>query len=142
MKTIKIAMIGVGDISGIYLENITNMFKEIEVIGVCDLIREKAEKGREKYSIPKIYKDMHEAFADPEVDIILNLTRPTEHFDVSSKALKAGKHVYTEKPLGATYDEGKELLRLAKENNVFIGGAPDTFLGAGIQTCRKIIDDG
>jgi len=142
MKTTKIAMIGVGDISGIYLENITNMFKEIELIGVCDLIREKAVKGKEKYNVPKLYENMHEAFADPDVDIVLNLTRPYEHFGVSSEALKAGKHVYSEKPLGATYDEGKELIKLAKENNVLIGGATDTFLGAAIQTCRKLIDDG
>jgi predicted dehydrogenase len=142
MKTTKIAMIGVGDISGIYLENITAMFKELEIYGVCDLIREKAERAKEKYNIPKIYKDMREAFADPQVDIILNLTRPYEHFGVSSEALKAGKHVYTEKPLGASYREGKELIKLAEENNVFIGGAADTYLGAGIQTCRKIIDDG
>ena len=142
MKTTKVAMVGVGDISKIYLENITNMFREIEVIGVCDLIREKAEKGKRKYNIPKIYNDMHEAFADPDVDIVLNLTRPNEHFGVSSEAIKAGKHVYTEKPLGATFEEGKELVRLAGENNVLIGGAADTFLGAAIQTCRKIIDDG
>jgi len=142
MKTTKIAIIGVGDISGIYLENITNMFKGIEVIGVCDLIREKAENAKEKYNVQKLYNDMHEAFADPEVDIVLNLTRPYEHFAVSAAAIKAGKHVYTEKPLGATYDEGKELVRLAKENNVLIGGAPDTYMGAGIQTCRKLIDDG
>jgi len=142
MKTIKIAMIGTGDISGIYFENIANMFKEIEIIGVCDLIREKAENVKEKHNIQKIYNDMHEAFADSEVDIVLNLTRPHEHFDVSAAAIKAGKHVYTEKPLGATYEEGKELVKLAAENNVLIGGAPDTFLGAAIQTCRKLIDDG
>jgi len=142
MKTVKIAFVGVGDISGIYLENITNMFAEIEVYGVCDLIRERAEKAKEKYNIPKIYNNMHEAFADPDVDIILNLTRPYEHFAVSSEALKAGKHVYTEKPLGATFEEGKQLIKLAKENKVLIGGAPDTFLGAAVQTCRKLIDDG
>jgi len=142
MGTKKIAVIGVGDISKTYLENITNMFKEIEIVGVCDLIREKAERGREKYDIPKIYNDMHEAFADPEVDIVLNLTRPYEHFGVSSEALKAGKHLYTEKPLGATYEEGKKLIKLAKDNKVLIGGATDTYLGAGIQTCRKLIDDG
>jgi len=142
METTKIAIIGVGDISKTYLGNIQNMFAELEVIGVCDLIREKAEKGKSEYNVPKIYNDMHEAFADPQVDIILNLTRPYEHFGVSSEALKAKKHVYTEKPLGAAYEEGKKLIGLAAENNVLIGGAVDTFLGAGIQTCRKLIDDG
>ena len=142
MKTMKIGIVGVGDISGIYLENITNLFQEIEVIGVCDLIREKAERAVEKYNIPKLYNDMYELFADDEVDLVLNLTRPYEHFGVSSEALKAGKPVYSEKPLAATLEEGKELVRLAEEKGLFLGGAPDTFLGAGIQTCRKLIDDG
>lgn len=142
MNTVKIAIIGVGDISGIYLKNITSMFKEIDVIGVCDLIKEKAEKARETYKIPKLYNDMHEAFQDSEVDIVLNLTRPYEHYEVSKAALMAGKHVYSEKPLAATFEEGKKLVVLAEEKGLMLGGAPDTFMGSGIQTCRKLIDDG
>lgn len=142
MKPVRIGIVGVGDISKIYLENITNMFKEIEVIGVCDLVREKAERAVEKYGIPKLYHDMYELFADDEVDLVLNITRPYEHYGVSGAALKAGKHVYSEKPLAATLEEGRELVRLAEEKGLFLGGAPDTFLGAGIQTCRKLIDDG
>jgi len=142
MANIKIGIVGIGAISGIYLENITNMFKEIEIIGVCDLVRERAEKAVADYNIPKLYNDMHELFADPEVDIVLNLTRPYEHYDVSIAAIAAGKHVYSEKPLGATLDEGKKLVAAAAEKGVLIGGAPDTFMGAGIQTARKLIDDG
>lgn len=142
MKKINVAMIGVGCISGIYLENITKTFTELNLIGVCDLVRERAEKAREKYHVPKIYDTMEDAFRDPEVDIILNLTRPYEHFDVSFGALQAGKHVYTEKPLGITLEEGVRLMDLAREKGLLIGGAPDTFLGAGIQTCRRLIDDG
>lgn len=142
MKTMKVAMIGVGSISGIYLENITKTFRELELVGVCDLVRERAQGAIEKYPIPKLYETMYDAFADPDVDIILNLTRPSEHFDVSKAALEAGKHVYTEKPLGATLEEGIALMELAKEKGLTIGGAPDTFLGAGIQTCRRLIDDG
>ena len=142
MATVKIGIVGIGAISGIYLENITNMFKEIEIIGVCDLVAERAEKAVKEYNIPKLYKDMHELFADPEVDIVLNLTRPYEHYDVSIAAIEAGKHVYSEKPLGATLEEGKKLVAAAQAKGTLIGGAPDTFLGAGIQTCRKLIDDG
>lgn len=142
MKTVKIGIVGVGAISGIYLENITNVFKEIEIIGVCDLIRERAEKAVEKYQIPKLYEDMYELFRDPEVDIVLNLTRPYEHYNVTLEALKAGKHVYSEKPLAASLKQGKELLAFSKEKGLMLGGAPDTFLGAGIQTCRKLIEDG
>ena len=142
MKRMKVAMIGVGCISGIYLENLCNVFKDAELIGVCDLVRERAESAREKYSLPKLYETMQDAFADPEVDIILNLTRPSEHFAVSKGALEAGKHVYSEKPLGASLEEGQALVKLAKDNGLMLGGAPDTFLGAGIQTCRRLIDDG
>ncbi len=142
MKTVKIAMIGVGCISGIYLDNITKVFKEIELIGVCDLVRERAENAQKNYGVPKIYETMHDAFADPEVDIVLNLTRPYEHFEVTKAALEAGKHVYSEKPLGASLEEGIQLRALAEEKGLMLGGAPDTFLGAGIQSCRRLIDDG
>ena len=142
MDKVKIGIVGIGSISSIYLENITNVFREIEIIGVCDLIREKAEKAVEKYNIPKLYEDMYELFNDEEVDIVLNLTRPYEHFEVTKAALESGKHVYSEKPLGATLEEGTALVELANTKELLIGGAPDTFLGAGLQTCRKLIDSG
>ncbi len=142
MKKVNVAMIGVGAISGIYLKNITETFSELNLIGVCDLVRERAEKAQEEYKIEKIYDKMEDAFADPDVDMILNLTRPYEHFDVTSAALAAGKHVYSEKPLGATFEEGQKLAAMAAEKGLYLGGAPDTFMGAGIQTCRKLIDDG
>src|SRR5699024_3871794 len=91
---------------------------------------------------PKIYKDMFEAFEDPEVEVILNLTRPYEHFEVTKQALLHGKHVYSEKPLAVDLEEAGALIALAEEKNLRLGGAPDTFLGAGIQTARKLIDDG
>lgn len=142
MGKVKIGMVGVGAISGIYLENITNTFGELELWAVCDLIKERAEQAQKTYHVPRLYDTMEELFADPEIDIVLNLTRPYEHFDVSMGAIRAGKHVYSEKPLGATLEEGKLLVEAAKEKGVLLGGAPDTFLGAGIQTCRKLIDDG
>lgn len=149
---IKVAMIGVGAISGIYLKNLTLTFKEVELIGVCDLVPERAEKGVQyvrdevekgaKAVIPKIYKDMYEAFDDPEVDVILNLTRPYEHYEVTKQALLHGKHVFSEKPLAVDMEEADELVELAKKTGLHMGGAPDTFMGAGIQTCRKLIDSG
>lgn len=142
LKPVKVAMIGCGSISGIYLTNITKVFKELELVGVCDLIPERAEKAQKEYNVPKIYPTMYDAFADPEVEVVLNLTRPYQHFDVSKAALEAGKHVYSEKPLGADFEEGKKLVALAKEKGLMLGGAPDTYLGAGIQTCRELIDNG
>ena len=79
----RIGFVGVGAISGIYLENITKRFKDIEIIGVCDLIRERAERAVKNYNIPKLYNDMYELFADPEVDVVLNITRPYEHYEVT-----------------------------------------------------------
>jgi len=141
-ETMKIGFVGCGNISGIYLTNIGNMFRNIEIAGICDLVREKAEKQAEKFGIKKIYKDMYKLFEDPEVDIVLNITRPYEHYGVTKAALLAGKHVYSEKPLGITVEEGKELVALAEEKGLYLGGAPDTFMGAGIQTARRLIDEG
>ena len=141
-EKIKIGFVGVGNISEIYLKNVTGLFKEIEVIGVCDLIRERAQKAKAEYNIPKIYDDMYQLFADPEVDIVLNITEAYNHYAVSKAALEAGKNVYSEKPLATTVEQGKELVALAKSKGLWLGGAPDTVLGAGIQTCRRLIDDG
>ncbi len=152
MKPVKVAMIGVGAISGIYLKNLSNTFRDAELVGLCDLVPEKAEKGaafikeqQEKnphLPTPKIYKDMMEAFNDPDVEVILNLTRPYEHYEVTKQALLHGKHVYSEKPLGVDMDEARELVALAVSKGLKMGGAPDTFMGAGIQTARRLIDDG
>lgn len=138
----KIGIVGIGNISGIYLENITNTFKELEIVAVCDLIKERALNAQKDYGIPKVYDTMYDLFADESIELVLNLTRPAEHFDVSKNALLAGKHVYSEKPLGASLAEGRELVALAEERGLMLGGAPDTFMGAGIQTCRKLIDEG
>lgn len=138
----KVGMVGVGCISGIYLKNFKETFKDVQLVAVCDLIRERAEKAQKEYNIPKIYDTMEELFADPEIDMVLNLTRPYQHYEVSKAALEAGKHVYSEKPLGADWEEGTALVKLAQEKGLWIGGAPDTFMGAGIQTCRKLIDEG
>ncbi len=139
---LKVGMVGVGNISGIYLKNFAETFHGVKLVAVCDLIRERAEAAQEKYGIPKLYDTMHELFADPEIDIVLNLTRPYQHYEVSRGALLAGKHVYSEKPLGANWEEGCALVKLAQEKGLWIGGAPDTFMGAGIQSCRKFIDEG
>lgn len=139
---LKVGMVGVGNISGIYLQNLTETFKELELVAVCDLIKERALKAQEKWGVPKVYDTMQELFADEEIDVVLNLTRPYQHYEVSRQALLAGKHVYSEKPLGITFEEGKSLVALANEKGLWLGGAPDTFLGAAIQTARKLIDDG
>ena len=142
MEKTKIGVVGCGDISGIYLTNLTTKFKNTQIVGLYDLIEEKAEKAATQYGIPKKYKDMHELFNDPNVEIVLNLTRPYQHHAVSMAAIKAGKHVYSEKPMGASLEEAVEIKEEAEKKGVLVGGAPDTFLGAGQQTCRKLVDSG
>ena len=142
MEKVKIGILGLGAISGIYLKNLTELFREVEIAGVYDLIPEKTAAAQKEYGIAKGYSSMEEMLQDPEIEIVLNLTRPFEHYETTKAALLAGKHVYSEKPLAATLEEGKELAALAQEKNLMLGGAPDTFLGAGIQTCRKLIDHG
>ena len=117
---LKVGMVGVGNISGIYLKNFAETFHGVKLVAVCDLIRERAEAAQEKYGIPKLYDTMEELFADPEIDIVLNLTRPYQHFEVSRAALLAGKHVYSEKPLGADWEEGTALVKLAEEKGLWI----------------------
>lgn len=141
-RKIRIAFVGTGSISGIYLENLTKVFREVEIAGICDLIRERAERRSKEFGPFKIYNDMYEIFADPTVDVVLNITRPDEHYEVSKAALLAGKHVYSEKPLASTLEKGRELVEIALEKGLYLGGAPDTFMGAAIQTAREMIEEG
>jgi predicted dehydrogenase len=141
MGKVKVGIVGCGNISGIYFENLTTMFANTEVYACADTIRERAEQAAEKYGIPHVWST-EELIDSGEIQIVINLTTPVGHFEVCRQALLAGKHVYVEKPLSLTLDNGKELVALAKEKGLFIGCAPDTFLGGGLQTCRKLIDDG
>lgn len=142
MSLQRIGIAGAGNISGIYLKNLTGMFaKRVKVTAVTDLIEERAAKAGADYGIPHIRKPS-DLIHSPDVDIVLNLTEPYNHYGVALEAVKAGKHVYNEKPLCAEREEAQEVLRIAGENKVRVGGSPDTFLGAGIQTCRKLLDDG
>ena len=138
----KIGVIGCGNISGIYFTNLTGMFgKRVKVSALTDLIPERAEAASEKYKIPWI-KKTEDLINSPNVDIVLNITEPYNHYGVAIQAVKAGKHLYGEKPLCAKREEAQEVLKTAAKKNLKVGNAPDTFLGAGIQTCRKILDDG
>ena len=141
MKKVNVAIVGCGNISGIYLENLTKRYRNVEVYAISDLIPENAAAKSEQYGIQRIMT-FEEIIADPNVDIVLNLTTPPIHYGLCKKALEAGKNVYVEKPLSLNYEQGKELVALAEEKGLLLGCAPDTFLGAGIQTARRIIDQG
>lgn len=137
----KVGLIGCGNISGVYLR-VSRRFPEIEVVAVADAIPERAQKRAEEFGIPKVYPSAEAMFADPEIEVILNLTVPQAHAPLNRQALEAGKHVYCEKPFGTHRAEARAVLELAKAKGLRVGCAPDTFLGAGLQTCRKLIDEG
>jgi predicted dehydrogenase len=142
MKKLNIGVAGIGKISGIYLRNLTGMFsKRVSLCAVTDIVEERAAQAAKDYHVRHI-KTLDEMAGDPDIDIILNLTQPQVHHEVAMKAVHHGKHVYTEKPLCVSREEAAGLLAAAKERKVRVGGAPDTFLGAGIQTCRKLLDEG
>jgi predicted dehydrogenase len=140
MEKIKVGVIGCGNISGIYLE-VSQIFDVMEIVAVADLIPERSQDRAAKYHIPRVYTD-EEMWADPEIQVIINLTTPDAHADVALQTVQAGKSVYNEKPLTINREDARKLLELAKAKGVRVGGAPDTFLGGGLQTCRKLIDDG
>lgn len=136
-----LGIVGCGNISGIYLKNLTTLFGNVTVVACADLDGEKAKAAQEKYGIPRVMT-FEEMLASDEISMILNLTTPKSHYALSKRALEAGKHVYVEKPLALRYEDGKELVALAKEKGLYLGCAPDTFLGAGIQTCAELIAEG
>jgi len=141
MKRVKVGVIGCGNISGVYFKNMCETFEVLEVVACADLVKERAEaKAGEFRGVRAMPVD--ELLADPDIRIVVNLTIPRAHADVAFAAVKAGKSVHNEKPLTITREEGRKLLKAAKAKRVLVGAAPDTFLGAGIQTCRKLIDDG
>lgn len=136
----KVGVIGCGNISGIYFTN-GRKLAMLDVVACSDLIAERARASAEKYGIAKACTP-EELLADPAIEIVLNLTIPKVHAEVALAAIEAGKSVYTEKPLAVTREDGKRVIDQAAKKGVLVGCAPDTFLGAGIQTCRKLIDDG
>ena len=134
-----IGLIGCGNIAETYFRA-QDYFNNIKFIACADKFPEVSKKCADQYNIKSLTVD--EIIHDTNVDIILNLTIPQAHFEISKLALEAGKHVYSEKPMSIKYDEANELVNLAKDNNLYIGNAPDTFLGGGGQVARKFVDDG
>ena len=135
----KVGVIGCGNIADIYFKNSKQYFNNFEIVACADIKEEASKKFAEKYDIQQMSVD--DLLGGSKTEFIINLTIPNAHYDVSKSILKAAKHSYSEKPLSIEFKDGQELIDIAKENNVYVGCAPDTFLGAGIQTARKILDE-
>ena len=139
-KPMSVGVIGTGMICRIYIENIAKRFEIVELKAVADISIEKARDVADQYGVKACTVD--ELMADPEIDIILNLTPPSVHYDIMKRALLSGKHVYTEKTFTMNTQEAAELVALAKEKGLMIGSAPDTFFAGWVQNARAVIDSG
>jgi predicted dehydrogenase len=134
-----LGLIGCGTISDTYFKSCAAL-DAVMIVACADIDFARAQARAAQFGVRAL--TVERMLADPEVDIVLNLTLPTAHAEVSLAALNAGKHVHTEKPLAVSREEGRRVLALAREKALRVGSAPDTFLGGGLQTCRKLIDDG
>jgi len=140
IKPVSVGVVGCGNISAAYF-NASKKFGILNVVACADLDMERAKAKAAEFGVPRACT-VKELIADPEIEIVLNLTVPKAHAEVNLAALKAGKCAYTEKPFAVTREEGAKVMDLANAKGLLVGSAPDTFMGGGIQTCRKLIDDG
>ena len=137
---INVGVIGCGNILPAYVKG-CRTFPILDVVSCADIDLDRAKARAAEFDIPKAYS-VADMLADPDVQIVINLTVPLVHAEVSLAVLKARKHVHSEKPLAVHREDGKRIIDEAQARGLLVGCAPDTFLGGGLQTCRKLIDDG
>ena len=136
----RVGIIGCGVIAKVYAEKL-NRLPFVDLVACADVAPGRAEKFAAEHGVPRPL-DVAALLEDRDIDVVVNLTIPQAHFSISNAAVAAGKSVYEEKPLALTLAEGRDLVAAAERAGVRIGCAPDTFLGGGLQTCRKLIDEG
>ncbi len=136
---VKIGIIGTGKIGPAYIKGCRH-FDILDVVACADIDHERAKTFADEFGLKAL--TTQELLADPEIEIVVNLTVPRVHAEVSLAIIQAGKHVHSEKPLAVSTEEGQTILKAAAEKGVRVGSAPDTFMGGGHQTCRKLLDDG
>ena len=137
VKVFKVGLIGCGHIAETYFRA-HKYFNNFRIIKCADINHLAAKKCATNYKIKAL--SVKNLLKDKEIEIILNLTVPKAHFEVSKKALLNNKHVYTEKPMAINLKDGKELLKISKRKRLYIGNAPDTFLGGGNQKSKEILE--
>lgn len=138
-RTLGVGLIGCGNISDAYLR-LVPQFKGIKLQACADLNAAAATEKAQLYGVRA--ETVDGLLASDDIDVVVNLTVPAAHFEVSKRILEAGKHVYSEKPFVLALREGLALKQLADERGLRIGSAPDTFLGGAHQQCRMLVDDG
>ncbi len=137
---LRIGIVGAGNISGIYLTNLA-AFPGTEVVALADLDLDRARAVAQKHGVPNAL-ETETLLAHPDVDLVLNLTIPAAHADVARRAVAHGKHAYNEKPLAVELDDARALMAEADAKGLRVGCAPDTFLSAGQQRSRRLIEEG
>jgi len=137
---LRVGVIGCGFISAIYIERMSHTFPILEVAACADKLPDRAQERAKPAGARAL--DVEQLLEDESIDMVVNLTNPRAHAEVTLAALNAGKHVYSEKPLAVTREEARAILQKAAETGLRVGCAPDTFLGAGLQTCRRVLDRG
>ena len=139
MSSLNVGVIGCGNISGIYLQNIP-AYRGITLRACADMRPEVAQAQASRFGMEAMSVD--QLLASGDIDLVVNLTIPAAHFGVSLAALSASKHVFSEKPLAVDFEQGRRLVDEAEARGLHLGCAPDTFLGAGGRLARKFVDDG
>ena len=134
----KVGIIGCGNISETYF-NCQKIFNNFEIIACADLNNEFAIKSAEQFNVKALSVD--DILSNKEIGLIINLTIPSAHKEIIVKSLNAGKHCFSEKPLAMNMEEGLEIQKLSNEKKLYVGCAPDTFLGAAGQNARKLIEE-
>ena len=134
----RVGIIGCGNISETYFE-CQNLFNNFNVVACADINIEAAKNSAEKYNVKAFSVD--DILANDDIDVVINLTIPSAHKEIIMKSLNAGKHCFSEKPLAMNFNEGLEISELASSKNLYVGCAPDTFLGAAGQKARSLIED-
>ena len=132
-----VGIIGCGNISDIYFQS-QNLYNNINIIACADIINEAAEKSAEEYGLKK--QSVDDLLLNKDIQLVINLTPPSDHKEIIQRTLESGKHSFSEKPLATNFQEGLNLKKLSKEKELVIGCAPDTFLGAVSQKARNLID--
>ena len=126
----KVGIIGCGNISETYFK-CQNIYNNLEVVSCADIDFAVARKSAETFNVKS--QSVEDLLSNSEVDLIINLTIPSAHKEIIINSLKAGKHCFSEKPLAMNFTEGNEILEISKQKNLYVGCAPDTFLGAAGQ---------
>ena len=136
-KVFKVGLIGCGHISETYFRA-EKYFNNIKIVKCADINHANALKCAKTYKIKAL--SVKDLLKDQEVEIILNLTIPKAHYQVAKQSLLNGKHVYSEKPMAINFKDGLDLVKIAKRKKLYIGNAPDTFLGGGIQKSKELVE--